>query len=96
MPNWLQKEVNRANRNLLLVNGFLILIVLLVLGSEHRYILNFVLGCEKITDSEQLSLSSPERRVRNFVTVQGTKSATTGYQLRRHRGSFFSHNFLFS
>lgn len=80
MVNWLEAEVKRANRNLFLVNGFVLLCLLGVLYADWQYYANFALGCKPIDAAELSSLTSPTQRFRNFVTVRGSKSVSSGYQ----------------
>jgi uncharacterized protein DUF6709 len=80
MAEWVEREAGRVSRNLLLVNGALLLGLFCALSADWKYYLNFVLGCESISSSELVSLTSPSQRLRIFVTVRGTKSLDTGYQ----------------
>lgn len=80
MVNWLEAEVKRANRNLLLANGFVLLCLIAVLYGNWQYYANFVLGCRRIDAAELSSLTSPRQHFRNFVTVRGSKSVDSGYQ----------------
>src|SRR5947199_8045587 len=80
MALWVENEARRANRNLLLVNGGILAIIILVIAGNYRYCANFVLGCQSIPSAELASLASPEQRWRNFVSVSGTKSLNTGYR----------------
>ncbi len=80
MALWVENEARRANRNLLLVNGGILAIIILVIAGNYRYCANFVLGCQSISNPELAALASPEQRWRNFVSVSGTKSFNTGYR----------------
>ncbi|HLK06804.1 MAG TPA: DUF6709 family protein [Candidatus Angelobacter sp.] len=80
MALWVENEARRANRNLLLVNGGILAIVILVIAGNYRYCANFVLGCQSISSAELAALASPEQRWRNFVSVSGTKSFNTEYR----------------
>ena len=80
MVNWLESEVKRANRNLFLVNAFVLLCLLGFLYADWQYYANFALGCKPIDTAELSSLASPAQRFRNFVTVRGSKSVSSGYQ----------------
>jgi hypothetical protein len=80
MPSWAEREVNRANRNLLTVNGLILAVVLLAVGAQYRYLYNFFAGPAKIEVAELAALASPTLRMRNFVTVIGSRAARTGYQ----------------
>ncbi len=80
MALWVENEARRANRNLLLVNGGILAILILVIAGNYRYCANFVLGAQSISSAELAALTSPEQRWRNFVSVSGTKSVNTEYQ----------------
>jgi hypothetical protein len=80
MLQWVETEAKRANRNLMLVNGFVLIALLGTLGANWQYCVNFVLGCQPIQTSELSALTSPSQRFRNFVIVHGLKSVSTGYQ----------------
>jgi len=80
MAMWVENEMRRANRNLLLVNGAIAALVILIVAGNYRYCANFVLGCEPISSTELATLRSPDQRWRNFVKVSGTKAFNTGYR----------------
>jgi hypothetical protein len=80
MALWVENEARRANRNLLLVNGGMLAVVILIVAANYRYCSNFVLGCQSISSAELAAITSPEQRWRNFVSVSGTKSVNTEYQ----------------
>jgi hypothetical protein len=80
MALWVENEARRANRNLLLVNGAMLAVLILVVAGNYRYCVNFVLGCQSVSSSELAALTSPEQRWRNFISVSGTKSVSTGYR----------------
>jgi hypothetical protein len=80
MALWVENEARRANRNLLLVNGGMLAVIILIVAANYRYCANFVLGCQSISSAELAALTSPEQRWRNFVSVSGTKSVSAGYQ----------------
>jgi hypothetical protein len=80
MALWVENEARRANRNLLLVNGGILAIIILVVAGNYRYCANFVLGCQSISNAELAAITSPEQRWRNFISVSGTKSVSAGYQ----------------
>ncbi|MGC2745390.1 MAG: DUF6709 family protein [Candidatus Angelobacter sp.] len=80
MALWVENEARRANRNLLLVNGGMLAVLILIGAANYRYCANFVLGSQSISNAELAGISSPEQRWRNFVSVSGTKSANTGYR----------------
>ena len=80
MALWVENEARRANRNLLLVNGGMLAILILIVAGNYRYCANFVLGSQSISSSELAALTSPEQRWRNFVSVSGTKSINAEYR----------------
>jgi len=80
MALWVENEARRANRNLLLVNGGMLAVLILIVVANYRYCANFVLGCQSVSSAELATLTSPEQRWRNFVSVSGTKSVNTEYQ----------------
>ena len=80
MALWVENEARRANRNLLLVNGGMLAVLILIVAANYRYCANFVLGSQSISNAELAGITSPEQRWRNFVSVSGTKSANTGYR----------------
>lgn len=80
MALWVEDEARRANRNLLLVNGGMLAVLILIVAGNYRYCANFVLGCQSVSSAELAALTSPEQRWRNFISVSGTKSVNTEYQ----------------
>ena len=80
MALWVENEARRANRNLLLVNGGMLAIIILVIAGNYRYCANFVLGCQAISNAELAAITSTDQRWRNFVSVSGTKSINTEYR----------------
>src|SRR5689334_1673596 len=80
MALWVENEARRANRNLLLVNGLIVAVVVLVVAGNYRYCANFVLGCKPVSATELDGIQSPDQRWHNFVTVAGSKSVSTGFQ----------------
>jgi hypothetical protein len=80
MALWVENEARRVNRNLLLVNGGMLAVLILIVAANYRYCANFVLGSQSVSNAELAGITSPEQRWRNFVSVSGTKSASTGYR----------------
>lgn len=80
MALWVENEARRANRNLLLVNGGMLAVLILIVAGNYRYCANFVLGSQSISSAELAAITSPEQRWRNFVSVSGTKSVNTQYR----------------
>jgi len=80
MALWVEREARRANRNLLLVNGVILAVLIVIVAANYRYCANFVLGCQSVSNAEMAGLTSPDQRWRNFISVSGTKSANTEYR----------------
>lgn len=80
MALWVENEARRANRNLLLVNGGMLAVLIVIVAVNYRYCANFVLGCQSISNAELAAISSPDQRWRNFVSASGTKSIKAEYQ----------------
>lgn len=80
MALWVENEARRANRNLLLVNGLIVAVLVLIVAANYRYCANFVLGCKPVSAAELAGIQSPDQQWHNFITVAGSKSASTGYQ----------------
>jgi hypothetical protein len=80
MALWVENEARRANRNLLLVNGLIVAVLILVVAGNYRYCANFVLGCKPVSAAELAGIQSPDQQWHNFVTVTGSKSVSTGFQ----------------
>ena len=57
MALWVENEARRANRNLLLVNGGILAIIILVIAGNYRYCANFVLGRKPISSAELAALN---------------------------------------
>ncbi|HET8892148.1 MAG TPA: DUF6709 family protein [Candidatus Angelobacter sp.] len=89
MALWVENEARRANRNLLLVNGLIVAVLVLIVAGNYRYCANFVLGCKPVSAAELAGIQTPDQQWHNFVTVTGSKSVSTGYQdvERRMQGS---------
>ena len=80
MALWVEREARRANRNLLLVNGGMLAVLILIVAANYRYCANFVLGCQSVSNAELAGITSPDQRWRNFISVSGTKSTNTEYR----------------
>jgi hypothetical protein len=80
MALWVENEARRANRNLLLTNGLIAVVMVLILGANYRYCANFLLGCQPLSNEELAGITSPDQRWRNFVTVTGSKAVNSGYR----------------
>ena len=72
--------VRRSNRNLLLTNAALIVVVFAVAALSSRYLLNFVTGPYDIPRDDVLNLTEPGTLQRYWVTIQGDETIDTGVQ----------------
>src|SRR5260221_9484867 len=79
MAFWVENQARRAKRNLLWTNGLIVALLLAAVGVQYQYCANFVLGCARVDASEIAGLTSATQRWRNFVTVRGSKSASSGF-----------------
>lgn len=80
MALWVENEARRANRNLLVVNGLIVAVLVLIVAGNYRYCANFLLGCQSVSNADLAAIASPDQRWRNFVTVTGSKSVSTEYR----------------
>src|SRR5579864_3564482 len=80
MALWVENEARRANRNLLLVNGVIVAVLIVIVSANYRYCANFVLGCKPVSAAELAGIQTPDQQWYNFVTVTGTKAVSTGFQ----------------
>src|SRR5712691_5226532 len=78
--SFVEKQIRRTNRNLLLTNGVLLAAVLSVIALNYRYAVNFVLGPKKISAEDLLAIGDPEERQQFFVRVSGDRVLATGFK----------------
>jgi hypothetical protein len=78
--SYIDRQIRRTNRNLLLVNGTLLAIMIAVVALNYRYAMNFVRGPRSISAEELLAIQNPEERPQFFVRVTGDQLRPTGYE----------------
>ncbi len=78
--SFLDRQIQRTNRNLLLVGLLLIVAVVGYAVGERRYLYNFFKGPFEITPQQLVSIQQPDAQLRYFVTVKGDESSDTGVQ----------------
>jgi len=78
--SFLERQIRRTDRNLVLVNGILLAGLLAVVALNYRYAINFVRGPKAISTEDLLAIQDPEQRAQFFVQVTGERVAPTGFQ----------------
>ena len=78
--SFIERQIRRTNRNLVLVNGVLLAGLLAVVALNYRYAINFVRGPKAISTENLLAIQDPEQRAQFFVQVTGDRLAPTGFQ----------------
>lgn len=78
--SFLDRQIQRTNRNLLLVALFLIVAVAAWAMAERRYLYNFFAGPFDISSPQLVSVQQPDSELRCFVKVKGEDSFDTGVQ----------------
>ena len=77
---FLDRQIRRTNRNLLLVSFILIVAVAGYAVGERRYLYNFFAGPFDISTQQLISIPQPDASLRYFVKVKGEDSQDTGVQ----------------
>src|SRR5581483_4671484 len=77
---FIERQIRRVDRNLILVNGILLAGLFAVVALNYRYAINFVRGAKTISTEDLLAIQDPERRPQFFVQVTGDRLAPTGFQ----------------
>ena len=77
---FLDRQINRTNRNLLLVSLILIVAVVGYAVVERRYLYNFFAGPFEISGPQLVTIQQPSSQSRYFVKVKGDDSSDTGLQ----------------
>ncbi len=75
--NYIGTHIRRANRNLLLVNAGLLLLLALCAGVSERYWQNFFRGPRPISVSSLIAVQDPDKLAQYYVTVNGEKCFDT-------------------
>jgi len=78
--SFLEREIRRTNRNLLLFNLLLIAGVAIYTVAEWRYFYNFFAGPVEASAESLAGIQHPDQQLRYFVMVHGEKSVDTGTQ----------------
>jgi hypothetical protein len=77
---FLDRQVHRTNRNVLLVSLFLIVAVVGYAAVERRYLYNFFAGPFPVSGPQLVTIQQPASQSRYFVRVKGDDSSDTGLQ----------------
>ena len=77
---FLDRQINRTNRNLLLVSLILIVAVVGYTAAERRYLYNFFAGPFEVSGPQLVTIQQPGSQSRYFVKVKGDDSSDTGLQ----------------
>jgi hypothetical protein len=77
---FLDRQINRTNRNLLLVSLILIVAVVGYAAAERRYLYNFFAGPFEVSGPQLVTIQQPRSQSRYFVKVKGDDSSDTGLQ----------------
>lgn len=72
------QHIQRSNRNLLVVNTFLVLSLIALAGMNRRYFYNFFFGPFPIDNQRLLANTTPENNLQYFFKIRGSKSLNTG------------------
>ena len=78
--SFLDRQIRRTNRNLLLVNLLLILTVVGYGWTERRYLYNFFAGPLQVDIQRLEDVKRPDDQLRYFIKVKGEDSSETGVQ----------------
>lgn len=77
---FLDRQIHRTNRNLLLVSLILIVAVVGYAVIERRYLYNFFAGPFQVSGPQLVTIQQPSSQSRYFVKVKGDDSSDTGLQ----------------
>ena len=77
---YLERQIRRANRNLLLVAAFLILGVVVYGIASWRYFYNFFTGPYGAGAARLSAIKSPDDELRFFLRVKGEQTYDSGFQ----------------
>ena len=78
--SFIERQIRRTNRNLVLVNGILLAGLLAIVALNYRYAINFVRGAKAISTEDLLAIQDPEQRPQFFVQVTGESLVPTGFR----------------
>ena len=77
---FLDRQIQRSNRNLLLVSLILIVAAVGYAAIERRYLYNFFAGPFQVSGPQLVTIQQPGSQLRYFVQVKGDDSSDTGLQ----------------
>ena len=77
---FLDRQIHRTNRNLLLVSLFLIVGVVGYAAVARRYLYNFFAGPFEVSGPQLVTIQQPSSQLRYFVKVKGEDISDTGLQ----------------
>lgn len=78
--SFLDRQIRRTNRSLLLISLFLIAAVVTFIVSERRYLYNFFSGPFEISETQLIAIQQPGSVSQYFVKVKGDDTYETGIQ----------------
>ena len=78
--SFLDRQIRRTNRNLLLTSSFLIVCIVASCFSERRYLYNFFAGPFDANGPLLDSIKDPDEQLRYFMRIRGEDSSDTGLQ----------------
>jgi len=77
---FIERQIRRTNRNLVLVNGILLAGLLAVVALNYRYAINFIRGPKAISTEDLLAIQDPQQQPQFFVQVTGERLVSTGFR----------------
>jgi hypothetical protein len=77
---FLDRQIHRTDRNLLLISMILIVVVVGYAIGERRYLYNFFAGPFEVSGPQLVTIQEPGSPLRYFVKVKGDESSDTGLQ----------------
>lgn len=81
MNDWVRQEISRLNKNLLVVNVFVLLLLAFIIAINARLLVNFTTGPRPIGADELAQITSPDSVFHNYVTMEGSaESMETPYR----------------
>ena len=83
--NFVRREIDRCNRNLLYVNSAVALMVVFLIGLSGRYLLNFAFGPFRVNQDCFSSDRVDKDYFKYYVTLKGMSFHDTGYRLYEHQ-----------
>ena len=78
--NYIFSNIRRCNRNLLLVNGIILVIIIFAGFSQVRYLYNFFFGPFDTDNKTLISIKEPDKMEKYFCRVTGEEVYDSGVQ----------------